>query len=302
MLRPFPFQIRRQFAFRGGLLLCGFFVLAQAAPAHAAMLNVTQGLQLWLDATDSSTLTTVGSSVTEWRDKSGNGYIASAISDGKRPTYNATGFNGQPSIAFNRDQLRVDGGLSTITAANPDRTVFLVFDRTSANNSSMEIFGTFTHNMIDVGTSFYPQRVRVRDVVSNGTTGGADGGGGFVSAPGSLPLGPRILTVFAGSGGSTQVLVDGESILDTSDSYAHYPLNADLGIGGALFNGREYIGLLSEVLVYDRVLSYEELQSVGVYLETKYALDTAFKTPEPATVTLTALIALALIPLYRRRK
>lgn len=35
-------------------------------------LTVTQGLQLWLDATDASTITVSGTDVTQWNDKSGN--------------------------------------------------------------------------------------------------------------------------------------------------------------------------------------------------------------------------------------
>ncbi len=245
-----------------------------ALPIAAGDLPVTAGLRLWLDATDETTLEMIGNEVVQWRDKSGGGNHASAVWAKKRPTYKATALGGRPALAFNRDQLRIEGGLPTI-AGGQARTIFLVFDRAKAASQSSEIFGTYTQCMIDVGTAFHLERVRLRDVFSNGVSGGEDGGGGMVSAEATVPAGPRILTVLASDDGSTQGLCDGKLILDTPDSYAHYPLNVDLGIGGALFNQREYVGYMSGVLVYDRALSRDELQAVNAYLIHKYDLQPA---------------------------
>lgn len=53
---------------------------------------------LWLDASDSSTITLNGSNVSQWRDKSGNARNADQATAAYQPTYTATGLNNKPAI------------------------------------------------------------------------------------------------------------------------------------------------------------------------------------------------------------
>ena len=57
-------------------------------------------LALWLDAEDTDSITLNGSTVSQWRDKSGNARHASQATASLQPTYLATGFNSNPSIDF----------------------------------------------------------------------------------------------------------------------------------------------------------------------------------------------------------
>jgi hypothetical protein len=59
--------------------------------------NITTAL--WLDASDSGTLTLSGSNVTQWSDKSGNARHATPPLAGK-PTYSASGINSMGSVVF----------------------------------------------------------------------------------------------------------------------------------------------------------------------------------------------------------
>lgn len=54
--------------------------------------------ELWLDASDDTTITLSGSDVTQWRDKSGNGYHAN--SGGIDPTYNLGAVNSLNTVNF----------------------------------------------------------------------------------------------------------------------------------------------------------------------------------------------------------
>lgn len=58
-----------------------------------------------------------------------------------------------------------------------------------------------------------------------------------------------------------------------------------MGVGGSFFSGREYIGNLAEVLVYDRALDATELDWLGGSVQDKYGfmIEGAI-VPEPATV------------------
>ena len=60
-------------------------------------------LTLWLDATDTSTITLNAGNVSQWRDKSGNGRHASQGTASAQPLYQPSGLNGRPTI-------RSDGG------------------------------------------------------------------------------------------------------------------------------------------------------------------------------------------------
>ena len=55
-------------------------------------------LALWLDAEDAASVTLNGTTVSQWNDKSGNGYNVSNATAATQPDYLATGFNGKPTL------------------------------------------------------------------------------------------------------------------------------------------------------------------------------------------------------------
>jgi hypothetical protein len=57
-------------------------------------------LKLWLDASDSATITITGSGVSTWADKSGNGNNATQSTDGSRPPVASAVQNGKDAIDF----------------------------------------------------------------------------------------------------------------------------------------------------------------------------------------------------------
>lgn len=57
-------------------------------------------LALWLDADDASTITLNGSTVSQWRDKSGNGRHVAQGNMANQPAYTASGLGGKPVLMF----------------------------------------------------------------------------------------------------------------------------------------------------------------------------------------------------------
>lgn len=57
-------------------------------------------LALWLDAADASTITLNGSTVSQWRDKSGNRRHFLQATAANQPTYTPNGLNGKPVVTF----------------------------------------------------------------------------------------------------------------------------------------------------------------------------------------------------------
>ncbi len=258
-----------------GVLPCLSWVpavlLAASAAVAAPVFPVTGGLQLWLDATDSATLfqdvamtnpvTAAGQTVRAWADKSG--IPSNAVTSGNAPTYQAGALGGLPAVRFNRGQLNIAGGLPI--DANQDRTVFLVM-RYSTLTQNSEIFGTSTSQMLDVGTWNSSQRLRIRDGDNNA-----------FSAAGSVPNNTDMLLTVQGGAG-TYTWRDGSQIIETTASRFGWRLGGagtSLGIGGAYFSGREYVGDLAEVVVFDRRLNTAERTIVDNHLGAKYGLTLA---------------------------
>ncbi len=75
-----------------------FKIVPPLAPAFSPL--QISSCRLWLDAADPSTLTLSGSNVSQWNDKSGNGYNVSQATSTLRPTYasNTVTFDGTDDI------------------------------------------------------------------------------------------------------------------------------------------------------------------------------------------------------------
>ena len=239
---------------------------ALLAPSSQAAGLPVAGAELWLDATDTGTLfqaadktnpvSTAGQAVRAWADKSGNGNDATTTV--AAPTYQTGVIGGQDVVRFNRSQLTVFGGIDV--PANQDRTAFLVMSYTTQTQNN-EVFGPSTGSMIDVGT-WPPGRqwsLRIRQ------------GENLFSANNTVPSGANLLALLGDAAG-TKASRNGTGVIDSADKRFHWGMNANLGIGGATFSGREYIGDLAEVVVYPRALNRYEQNSVGQYLQEKYGL------------------------------
>jgi hypothetical protein len=272
------------------------FYLQQKYGLAGSYAPVKDGLELWLDASDAGTLNLDGSGkVLGWQDKSGNSHNAAPLGGRPAPQWLADGINGRPAIEFDQSARNVMGIAGDMgIASGQERTVFVVMDYDSLRNNN-EILGTSTGQMVDVGTwtpsGTQNERLRLRQDSVNAFSGAGD-----------LPLGTHILTLVTLADG-TIALSDGVQIIDTSLLAQHYPIGADLKIGGTDFNGRDYDGLIAEMMIFDRALDSAEINQVGYYLEQKYGLDTAFvAVPEPTSWILLGLGGLCLVGYCRRRR
>jgi len=244
--------------FRRGMVGCAAMALSAfgfLATSAALAGPMTGGLELWLDANDAATFTfSSGNSVSEWRDKSGNAIHAATGSN--YPTLQPSVIGGRPAVSFNRTPLTVAGGVDI--GANEDRTAFLVMNY-SVSTQNSEIFGTGTGNMVDVGNWSSAWRLRLRQ------------GDNTFSAANSLPAGSHLVAIQGDAAGS-HAWRNGANIIDSTNKHFHWAMNANLGIGGAEFAGREYIGDLAEVLIYQGTPNRYEFNNTSAYLQDKYGL------------------------------
>jgi hypothetical protein len=97
---------------------------------------------LWLDAADSSTLTLSGSSVVQWRDKSGSNNSATQVTSLNQPTYSNTfvNFNGTNSfLNMNLDFLAGAAHNSFIVLRNFNFTNIYGALTSALSNQSLHI-------------------------------------------------------------------------------------------------------------------------------------------------------------------
>ena len=67
--------------------------------------NLGLGLVLWLDASDSSSITLNGSNVSQWNDKSGNNNHVLQSVEANQPSYEIAGLNNRPALNFTNNVM-----------------------------------------------------------------------------------------------------------------------------------------------------------------------------------------------------
>jgi hypothetical protein len=94
---------------------------------------------LWLDASDSSTITESGGAVSQWDDKSGNG-ITMLPNLSYKPTYDATGINGLPAVLFPGPYYHMIGA-QTFALTATDYFVAIVYEGDAPTDSNPRYMG-----------------------------------------------------------------------------------------------------------------------------------------------------------------
>jgi hypothetical protein len=240
-----------------GLVLC--LDAKQNSSFPSITLPVKDGLILWLDAADDNVFNySSGTAVSQWRDKSGLNNHVNQTNTTYQPE-RSTSTNGKKTILFSSDYLITD---SNILKAYTSYTKIAVVKQTSTSTNG-NIIGKSTganttfwygasnsirlyHNSATILTSSIATTLNTWNILS----------GSFDS----VLLNANIY-VNGSSGGSA-----------TSPTVTQITTDSDVEIGG--FNGAGYYftGEISEILIFNRVLSTTELKQVHTYLGQKWGI------------------------------
>lgn len=255
----------------------------------------TLGVQLFLDSLDHSTLayhtSNQVSKVSQWNDKSGNSYHVTQEQSARQPVLISDGIGGKPSLQFTQfssKHMKMPSGLVTELQSTTENTIFVVH--------KMEI--TSTQVLLaasDSGDGASEYAIR-NDKGSGGiyesTLARENGVGLYASGP--VMGGPQ--TAFLGgdaiwvSASSSNLDYDSgtkRSVIYYNDLNAIHASdinrvswsdinNIDTGLiginkdSGGLQWGLQ--GEISEIIMYDRPLSLNEITTVFNYLSNKYNL------------------------------
>jgi hypothetical protein len=216
------------------------------------------GCRLWLDASDPSSLTLSGSSVTQWNDKSGFSNHAVGITS-FLPTYTSA-----TQLNFNGSQ----GLRSNYVPATAGETFFLVMKSTTLNATIQQWF-------IDSSDTVSGRNYRLPTsgtrtwYASNGGSTTLAGIIGFTTA--SYTINMLYCGIIAGTGGTSQYI---NKVRDTTSATTNSPTAGTYTQIGARSNppASGLNGSISEIVAYNTVLSASDRELVSNYLMNKWSL------------------------------
>ncbi len=241
-------------------------------PGKPSMPPITDGLYLFA-AVDNVTMARNGMPVWNWTDYSGTNH--DAVLSGGSPTYVTNAVNGKPVIRFGG----ADGAYYLFPTCEDTRTVFVVL-KEDADASGEQLMAPVLGNKFNTTPDFCRG---ANKAIFNSNTDGSVFTGDFVH--------PQIKTAEVRVNGSVvnaeqTAVPNNMSIISVSVSNPEWGVWVDQIGRDRNTAERAWKGDYAEVIIYNRQLTAKELQRVGAYLQTKYAITgTYVSTPEPVIFT-----------------
>ncbi len=244
-------------------------------------LSSIANLQLWLDANDingDGSLTTSGTDVAQWNDKSGNARHATTVATLNDASYGANLIGGRGAMQFDGVDEAMQGAFSTFSM-NTGLTFFVIgkiyIDDTTDGTLSLGGAGN-DHDAIDGMALLTESSTNPTPV--HGPLRWFGGNHLSLQAvdPGGSVFNQYMATIGAGDG---EMTINGNSVVtDTYDTTGNnaatnYVLSTRWSSGSASTSNAS-VGQndLSEIIIFDRGLNADEIDLVNEYLSFKYSL------------------------------
>ncbi len=228
------------------------------------------GLKLWLDAADAGTITESGGLVSQWSDKSSEGNNATQFTGALQPVTGTQTVNGLNVVDFD--------GIDDLMEL-----------------SSQPLIGTEARTIIVVGYAIddtgTPTMVSLTDVGVAGERYEVSAEIGLrISAANSFWLddavesGVAAIIMMTNEANSTlvedsdnlQAYRDGALITSTAQANPTTSVNTISGTATISHAARQLNGVIGEVIIYDRVISFSERTLLDNYLSSKWGIPTPF--------------------------
>jgi hypothetical protein len=218
------------------------------------------GLSGWWDADDASTITLNSTTVSEWRDKSGNGRHATQATAANQPTYSTGEVNG-------RAALTMDAARTMEVSAwdfKDEATVFFVFKQSGGTNGCIFQRGgvNAAHAVLLEGIApNLPVRARHFDSKDS------------LSATVSQNVYRAGMALFTGL--TSQIFINGTSSAASAAGATREGNSFAMRMFGLSATVYRLNGGVAEILYYDRALSVAERLKINTYLSKKYNITIA---------------------------
>jgi hypothetical protein len=222
------------------------------------------GCTLWLDASDTATITDSGGAVSQWDDLSGSGFDVKQSTGGNKPTTGTTTQNGLNTISVDGDDFMLSDSDFPLTGAAAHTAIYVA--KTTSSSSWAWVFswgnGT-TRTQRAHGRTFGSTELRLAVIGDDYTTG--------------TNLGTTAYNV-------ASIRYDGSTTANawlngSATSTASKTFGAALNTGATKFNlarsapySQPWTGQVAEIIIYDTALGTTDREAVEDYLADKWGL------------------------------
>ena len=237
---------------------------------------------LWMDGADTTTMTTSGTTVTQWRDKSGLGYNTTVI--GGAPALTANAINGLSAISFN--------GSSYMTGCNANTTAtasfFLIATLASGQGANQQYTSAYAFSRNVAGAADYNEVQSINGLFcQNAATSLA------MSPQRNTFNGPTYTlsnynTAFMHTtvcNGTTMAGYGNGTSLGTTSSTGNFAITF-YNIGSQtsqspIFYNYYWTGYVGELIAFNNALSDSQRQQIEGYLAWKWGLQSSLPSNHP---------------------
>jgi hypothetical protein len=223
------------------------------------------GCALWLDAADQSSMTLSGSNVTQWNDKSGNGYNALPNAGGSAITMGT--LNGVPAITFPAASTAAFLPSSSLSVGSGGYSVFFVANQTSFASGGTRIYSANSggiQSAIDNAPS-----PRILTVVIDGSV---------MSSTFTMISNVPFMYSYTISSSASGLWKNGISAGTAGGSTTSI---SNFYIGNFAFpsSSLAFTGQMGEFLIYNSALTTTQRQTIEGYLSKKWGIGSSSSIP-----------------------
>ena len=233
-------------------------------------------LALGLDSDDTTTVTTSGTDVTQWTDKSSNAYVIEAI--GTNADYTASGINSLHSVHLSSTDSYLRTTTNFAYTGNITNTVFIVYNKTSSTQGCT--FGWGSSGSTAGAFGLY----------DDGSYSGIEYAGATSYQIGTLSTGAKLVCVRKDAGAvntTTGVWLNGTATSSGTPSSSTPNIAAGrFHIGQwSDYGSNRLTGYVGEIIVYATALTTLQRQKVEGYLAHKWGLAGSLPADHPYKTT-----------------
>lgn len=230
------------------------------------------GLSLWLDAYDSSSISfSSGSTISQWTDKSGNGYHA--VPNVGSGTYSSTGLGGLPTVGITSTGYMKSSVPAGTFASNI--TLFVIFQKTGANNTYDTVVTRTGGALGNIPSpiDYYITGTTASRLIGNGTASG----GYTVTDTVFRTTTPTMYYVNVASSAPTKWNegLNGVVAQTTTAATTYGDTATYVYIGSRGDTTTKMTGNISEIIMYNTTLTTQQRQQVEGYLSKKWGITLA---------------------------
>lgn len=219
------------------------------------------GLKAWYDASDLSAITDAGGgAVSQWADKSGNGYHATQSTGAQRPVTGTRTVKGANGLDFNgtSHNLILPSGLYSLSAGA--NTIIAIFAADLSGDATQRII-----NGQDAGTGRFYMGIN-----ATGLTAANNATGSGATTETWTKDANAHMAVFTRNGTAQTNNIDGGT--GASNSSGTDLTMTQLLLGGQSSSANRFDGILCELMLYGRALPNVELNRLAAAARQKWGI------------------------------